>query len=158
MSIRYSKWTGTMARIMHAMAVLGYLGPAGLSVAMYYLSVLFELAAKKGAEFAIAYDRDLRRHLKRQTVAVEDVAPFLNTPDDARAAALQRSFESERNDKADKARQSLPAGGKGGGKGGNSNPSGRDSARNHGQDCSRNRGRNDNRDNCDKRQDKGARG
>ena len=33
MSICYSQWTGAMARIMHAMAVLGYLGPAGSSVA-----------------------------------------------------------------------------------------------------------------------------
>ena len=29
-----------MARIMHAMAVLGYLGPAGFSVASNYLWVL----------------------------------------------------------------------------------------------------------------------
>ena len=27
MSIRYTQWTGAMARIMHAMAVLVYLGP-----------------------------------------------------------------------------------------------------------------------------------
>jgi hypothetical protein len=53
MSIRYSQWIGAMARIMHAMAVLGCLGPAGFSVASNYLSVLFELAAEKGAEFAI---------------------------------------------------------------------------------------------------------
>ena len=53
-SIRYSQGTGAMARIMHAMAVLGYLGPAGFSVASNYLSVLFELAAEKGAEFALS--------------------------------------------------------------------------------------------------------
>ena len=66
MSIRYTQWTGAMARIMHAMAVLGYLGPAGSSVASNYLSVLFELAAEKGAEFAMAYDRELRRHIRRE--------------------------------------------------------------------------------------------
>ena len=71
-----------MARIMHAMAVLRF------SVASNYLSVLFELAAEKGAEFAMAYDCELRRHIRRESVKVDEVAPFLTVPDDARAAAM----------------------------------------------------------------------
>ena len=149
-----------MARIMHAMAVLGYLGPAGFSVASNYLSVLFELAAEKGAEFAIAYDRELRRHIKREAVKVEDVAPLLNVIDNARAAAMQRTIDHDRNaraSKADRARTPAPAGGKGGGKGnpGRDNPN-QDRGQGrppHGQ----NRGRPDNRDNRDNR-DKRPRG
>ena len=150
-----------MARIMHAMAVLGYLGPAGFSVASNYLFVLFALAAEKGAEFAIAYDRELRRHIKREAVKVEDVAPLLNVLDDARAAAMQRAMDRDRNakaSKADKARHSAPAGGKNGGKGGNNGNSGRDSRnqdRGQGRPDNRpggqNRGRPDNRDRHDKR-------
>ena len=121
-----------MARIMHARAVLGYLGPAGFSVASNYLSVLFELAAEKGAEFAIAYDRELHRHIKREAVKVEDVAPLLNVLNDTRAAAMQRTMDRDRSAKADKAakadraRHSALAGGKNGGKGSNSSTSGRD--------------------------------
>ena len=107
-----------MARIMHAMAVLGYLGPAGFSVASNYLSVLFELAAEKGAEFAMASDRELRRHIRRELVKVEEVAKLLTVLDDARAAALQRSMDRDRNAKvakADKRGTPAPAGGKNGG-------------------------------------------
>ena len=102
---------------MHAMAVMGYRVPAGFSVASNYLSVLFELAAEKGAEFAIAYDRELHRHIKREAVKVEDIAPLLNVLDDARGAAMQRTIDRDRNakaGKANKARHSAPAGGKNG--------------------------------------------
>ena len=158
MSIRYTQWTGAMARIMHAMAVLGYLGPAGSSVASNYLSVLFELAAEKGADFTMAYDKDLRRHIRREAIKVEDAVKLLTVLDDARAAALQRSMDRDRNVKAAKGDKRggpngwpAPAGGKGGGKG---NP-GRDT-RNHDRGQQRpphaqNRGRPDNRDNRDNR-------
>ena len=145
-----------MARIMHAMAVRGYLGPAGFSVANNYLSVLFEVAAVT----AIAYDRELRRHIKREAVKVEDVAPLLNVLDDARASAMQRTIDRDRNSragKADKARQSAPAGGKNGGKGVNNSNSGHDYARNQdrGQGRpakdTRNRGHPDTRGRQDKR-------
>ena len=156
-SIRYSQWTGAMARIMHAMAVLGYLGPAGFSVASNYLSVLFELAAEKGAEFAISYDRELRRHIRREQVKIEEVAALLNVLDDPRAAALQRSMDRERSaraGKADKARPPAPAAGNKGGKG---NPAGDSRGHDRGQGRpphAQNRGRPDhldNRDNRDKR-------
>ena len=78
MHIRCARWSGAMARIMHAMAVLSCPGPTGLSVASNYLSVLAELAAERGAKFAITYDRKPRRHLKSEAVPVSDVAPFLN--------------------------------------------------------------------------------
>ena len=161
----YSQWTSAMARIMHAMAVLGYLGPAGSSVASNYLSVLFELVAEKGAEFAIAYDRELRRHIKREAVKVEDVAALLNVLDDARAAALQRTIDRDRSAKADKAakadraRHSAPAGGKNGGKGNStSGRDGRNQDRGQGRPPQgQNRGRPDHRDNRDNR-DKRPRG
>ena len=123
--------------------------PGPLCVATNYLSVVFKLAAEKGAEFAIAYDRNLRPHLKREAVAVEDIAPFFNTLDNARGAALQRNVDREKAERVEKARPSAPAaGGKGGGKGGNNNPSGRDRARNQdrGQDRNRNCSRNENHD------------
>ena len=159
MSIRYTQWTGAMARIMHAMAILGYLGPAGSSVASNYLSVLSELVAEKGADFAMAYDKDLRRHIKRESVTVEEAVKLLTILDDARAAALQRSMDRDRSAKAAKVdKRSTPAlaGGKGGGKG---NP-GRD--RNHDRGQGRpphgqNRGRPDHRDARDHR-DKRPRG
>ena len=160
MSIRYTQWTGAMARIMHAMAVLGYLGPDGSSVASNYLSVLFELAAEKGADFTMAYDKDLRRHIRRELIKVEEAVKLLTVLDDARAAALQRSMDHDRNVKAaktDKRGGPAPAGGKGGGKG---NP-GRDT-RNHDRGQQRpphaqNRGRPDHRGNRDHR-DKRPRG
>ena len=96
MHILYAQWSGAMARIMHAMAVLGYLGPGGLSVASNYLAGLSKLPAERGAEFAIAYDRKLRRHLTAEAVAVSDVAPYLNTPNDAQAATMQRMFDNEK--------------------------------------------------------------
>ena len=159
-SIRISQWTGAMARILHAMAVLGYLGPAGSSVASNYLSVLFELAAEKGAEFTMAYDRELRRHIRRESIKVEEAVKLLTVLDDARAAALQRSMDRDRSAKAaktDKRGTPAPAGGKGGGKG---NP-GRDT-RNHDRGQQRpphgqNRGRPDHRGNRDHR-DKRPRG
>ena len=77
MSIRYTQWTGAMAHIMHAMAILGYLGPDGSSVASNYLSVLFELAAEKGAEFTMAYDKDLRRHIRLELIKVEEAVKLL---------------------------------------------------------------------------------
>ena len=140
--------------------MLGYLGPGGVSVASNYLSVLFELAAENGAEFAMAYDRELRRHIRRESVKVEEAVKLLTVLDDARAAALQRSIDRDRNAKAgktDKARQPAPAGGNNGGKG---NP-GRDSrAQDRGQGRpphGQNRGRPDHRDNRDNR-DKRPRG
>ena len=126
MHIRYAQWSSAMARMMHAMAVLGCLGPAGLSVASNYLAVLSELAAERGAEFAIAYDRELHRHLKSEVVAVSEVAPYLNTRNDGRAAALQRMFDNEKTERVNAARRPAPAaGGKGGGgKGGKGAPPG----------------------------------
>ena len=88
MRICYTRWTAAVARVMHAMAVRGYLGPASLSVATNYLSVLSGLAAERGADFAIAYDREPRRHLKSEMVHVLVVASHLRTRNDARAAAL----------------------------------------------------------------------
>ena len=157
MSIRCTQWTGAMARIMHAMAVLGYLGPAGSSVASNYLSVLFELAAEKGAEFTMAYDKDLRRHIRLELIKVEEAVKLLTVLDDARAAALQRSMDRDRSVKAaktDKRGTHAPAGGKGGGKGRDTRNYDRGQQRPpHGQ----NRGRPDHRDNRDNR-DKRPRG
>ena len=143
-----------MARILHAMAVLGYLGPAGLSVASNYLAVLSELVAERGAELAIAYDRELRRHLKSEAVSVSEVAPYLNTLNDARAAALRRMFHNEETERAIAARRPAPAaGGKGaGGKGNKGTPSGRDRGNNHrDRNHDRNRNRPEGRDRPDKR-------
>ena len=81
-------WSGAMARIMHAMAVLSYLGPAGASFTGNYLLVLSELVVERGAEFAISYDRELRLHIKDKAVPVLKVAPYFCTLDDARAASL----------------------------------------------------------------------
>ena len=89
--IRYAQWSAAMARIMHAMAVHRSLGPAGLSVATNYLAILAKLAAERGPDFAIAYDRDLRKHIQAETVPVAEVATHLRTLDDARAAAMQRT-------------------------------------------------------------------
>ena len=85
---------------------------------------------------------------------VEEAVKLLTVLDDARAAALQRSMDRDRNakvTKADKRGTPAPAGGKNGGKG---NP-GRDSrAQDRGQGRpphGQNRGRPDHRDNRDKR-------
>ena len=99
-------------------------------VASNYLSVFGDLASEKGAEFAIAYDRDLRRHLKSEVEAVADVAFFLNALDDARASAMQRTLDQEKAEKTEKARRSAQAaGGEAGGKGSNNGPSGRERRR-----------------------------
>ena len=136
-----------MGRIMHAMAVMGYRVPAGFSVASNYLSVLSELAAEHGAEFAITYDRELRRHIRHEAVPIASVAPYLRTVDDARAIALQRTFNDEKAEKEVAAARPAPAAGGrgGGGQGGKGAPRGdrgnNDRGRDRDRNCDRNRSR-----------------
>ena len=146
-----------MGRIMHAMAVMGYRVPAGFSVASNYLSVLSELAAEHGAEFAITYDRELRRHIRHEAVPIASVAPYLRTVDDARAIALQRTFNDEKAEKEVAAARPAPAAGGrgGGGQGGKGAPRGDRGNNDRGRDRDRNRDRNrtrsDNHNQKDKR-------
>ena len=94
MRIRYAHWTAAMTRIMVALAMHGALGPDGHSVAAKYLAVLAALAAERGPDFAIEYDRDLRRHIALETIPVADAVPLFRVLDDPRAAALQRSKDA----------------------------------------------------------------
>ena len=149
--IRNAQWSAAMARIMHAMAVHGSLGPAGLSVATNYLAVLEDLAAERGPDFAITYDRDLRRHLQSEMVPVAEVTSHLRTLDDVRAAAMQRKFNNEKSDKSAATRRPAPPpkGGKGG-KGASQNNWQKYRDRGQGdRNRHHDRGHSDNRDNRD---------
>ena len=88
MRIGYAQWSAAMSPIMHALAVHGSLGPAGPSVAANYLVVLANMAAERGPEFAIEYDQERRKHIAAETIPVLEVAKYLHTLVDARAAAL----------------------------------------------------------------------
>ena len=103
-----------------AMAVHGWLGLSGLSVATKYLVILAELAAERGRDFAIEYDQSLWKHIAAETVPVAEVAGRLRAVDDARGAALQHTRDRERTAPA---RRAAPAvrGGKGGRRGGPDN-------------------------------------
>ena len=101
MRIRYAHWTAAMTRIMAALAMHGALGPDGHSVAANYMAVLAALAAERGPDFAIDYDRDLRRYIAAETIPIADAVPLFRVLDDPRAAALQRSKDDR--DRARKA-------------------------------------------------------
>ena len=116
--IRYGEWTAAMTRILHAMAVLGFLGPSGLSVASGYLALMAGLAAERGPDFAIQYDRDLRKHIASVSIAVAEVAAMLRSLDVHRADRIQRKldFDAKARKEAEQAKKkpTQPLQGKGG--------------------------------------------
>ena len=89
--IRFAHWTAALTRITAALAMHGALGPDGHSVAANYMAVLAALAAERGPDFAIDYDKDFRRHVAVECIPVEEAVPLFRVLDDPRAAALQRS-------------------------------------------------------------------
>jgi len=91
MRIRFAHWTAALTRITTALAMHGALGPDGHSVVANFMAVLGALAAERGPDFAIDYDRDLRRHIADETIPIAEAVPLLRVLDDPRVAALQRS-------------------------------------------------------------------
>ena len=76
--------------------------------------------------FSLPMPPPLNGDITAEAVAVSDVAPYLNTPNDAQAATMQRMFDNEKTERVNAARRPAPAaGGKGGGgKGGKGAPPG----------------------------------
>ena len=55
-------WLASLTRVVHPLAVAGFLGDGGLSVASGYLSLICHLVASRSPTFAQVYDTKLRQH------------------------------------------------------------------------------------------------
>jgi len=97
--LRPGEWNAALTRILHALAIMGFLGPSGQSVASGYLALMAKLAADKGPSFAMQYDRDLRRHIASELVPVSDVASLLRSLDVHRCDKVKDTLALQKSKK-----------------------------------------------------------
>ena len=112
--IRLGEWTAALTRILHARAILGFLGPSGQSVASGYLALMAHLAAERGPAFAAQYDRALPKHIVSELIPVAEVADLLRSLDVHRCERVQRAMDLDTKARKDAEQAKKKPQGKGG--------------------------------------------